>query len=224
MLITALLAAAAMQTPQEPPEELLGWTIQPPAPIPGEESELDRLLKSASGQGFLTDIASRRRSDPREPVSVTLRALDKITAQFTDLTVPIGEAQTYGNLTLVPRTCSTRPPEEFPETSVFLEVYASESDVAGQRARTEEPDELEPLEGVEVFELDPVSAPEPVDAEEDGFTIPVSEMVTQSIDDALYGEAIFKGWMFASSPSLNALQHPTYDVWVIACTMEEPDA
>ncbi len=28
---------------------------------------------------------------------------------------------------------------------------------------------------------------------------------------------IFKGWMFASSPSVNALQHPTYDAWVIGC-------
>ncbi|MGE3303948.1 MAG: DUF2155 domain-containing protein [Hyphomonadaceae bacterium] len=28
---------------------------------------------------------------------------------------------------------------------------------------------------------------------------------------------IFSGWMFASSPALNALEHPTYDVWVIDC-------
>lgn len=27
----------------------------------------------------------------------------------------------------------------------------------------------------------------------------------------------FKGWMFASSPSLSALEHPVYDVWVIEC-------
>ena len=28
---------------------------------------------------------------------------------------------------------------------------------------------------------------------------------------------IFHGWMFASSPGLNALQHPIYDAWLIAC-------
>ena len=28
---------------------------------------------------------------------------------------------------------------------------------------------------------------------------------------------IFKGWMFASSPALNALEHPVYDVSVLAC-------
>ena len=27
----------------------------------------------------------------------------------------------------------------------------------------------------------------------------------------------FAGWMFASSPALNALEHPVYDVWVIDC-------
>lgn len=28
---------------------------------------------------------------------------------------------------------------------------------------------------------------------------------------------VFKGWMFASSPGLNPLQHPVYDAWLIAC-------
>jgi len=30
-------------------------------------------------------------------------------------------------------------------------------------------------------------------------------------------QKIFSGWMFASSPALNALEHPVYDVWVIGC-------
>lgn len=29
---------------------------------------------------------------------------------------------------------------------------------------------------------------------------------------------LFSGWMIASSPALNALDHPRYDVWVIRCT------
>ncbi len=28
---------------------------------------------------------------------------------------------------------------------------------------------------------------------------------------------IFHGWMFASSPSLNAVDHPNYDIWAIDC-------
>ena len=27
----------------------------------------------------------------------------------------------------------------------------------------------------------------------------------------------FTGWMFASSPALNGLQHPVYDVWLLDC-------
>jgi len=30
----------------------------------------------------------------------------------------------------------------------------------------------------------------------------------------------FEGWMIASSPALNALDHPRYDVWVLNCTTE----
>jgi hypothetical protein len=33
---------------------------------------------------------------------------------------------------------------------------------------------------------------------------------------------VFSGWMLASSPSLNGLQHPLYDVWVINCATNQP--
>ena len=33
---------------------------------------------------------------------------------------------------------------------------------------------------------------------------------------------IFSGWMFASTPALNALEHGVYDVWVITCRTDEP--
>ncbi|MGV6848509.1 MAG: DUF2155 domain-containing protein [Marinibacterium sp.] len=29
---------------------------------------------------------------------------------------------------------------------------------------------------------------------------------------------VFAGWMIASSPALNALDHPRYDVWLLRCT------
>ena len=32
------------------------------------------------------------------------------------------------------------------------------------------------------------------------------------------GKVLFSGWMLASSPALNALEHPRYDVWVLRCT------
>lgn len=37
------------------------------------------------------------------------------------------------------------------------------------------------------------------------------------LDIAQDGVRLFDGWMIASSPALNALDHPRYDVWVIGC-------
>ena len=31
--------------------------------------------------------------------------------------------------------------------------------------------------------------------------------------------SLFRGWMFASSPALSALEHPVYDVWVKDCAV-----
>jgi hypothetical protein len=35
---------------------------------------------------------------------------------------------------------------------------------------------------------------------------------------------IFSGWMFSSSPTLSAMDHPVYDVWVIDCLGKDPEA
>lgn len=38
------------------------------------------------------------------------------------------------------------------------------------------------------------------------------------------GRQVYKGWMYASSPGLNPLQHPVYDAWLIACKQAAPVA
>ena len=37
------------------------------------------------------------------------------------------------------------------------------------------------------------------------------------VNDARSKEKLFEGWMVASSPALNAFEHPRYDVWVLRC-------
>ena len=32
---------------------------------------------------------------------------------------------------------------------------------------------------------------------------------------------VFTGWMFSSSPALNAMEHPIFDVWVVACLTQK---
>lgn len=34
---------------------------------------------------------------------------------------------------------------------------------------------------------------------------------------------IYSGWMFGSSPSLSAMDHPIYDVWVLECLGKDPE-
>lgn len=37
------------------------------------------------------------------------------------------------------------------------------------------------------------------------------------IHETARADAIFQGWMIASSPALSALDHPRYDIWVLRC-------
>ncbi|SLN22444.1 hypothetical protein ROA7450_00842 [Roseovarius albus] len=39
-----------------------------------------------------------------------------------------------------------------------------------------------------------------------------------TIMDEGEAEPAFRGWMMASSPALNAMEHPRYDVWVMRCS------
>lgn len=35
-------------------------------------------------------------------------------------------------------------------------------------------------------------------------------------------QSLFRGWMFASSPALSAMEHPVYDLWVLDCVSDTP--
>jgi hypothetical protein len=100
---------------------------------------------------------------------LVMRGLDKVTARTQDFEIRIGEEYQFGSLTILPRYCRERPPEETPEIFVFVEIFDRRSSNGG------------------------------------------------IADDQ--GERIFSGWMFASNPALNPLEHPVYDVWPIDCRM-----
>ena len=111
---------------------------------------------------------TQERDQAGEVTITRLRALDKVTARISELDLVENEEMVFGSLFITARTCSTRPPEEPPETFAFLEI--EEADATGLRRR------------------------------------------------------LFTGWMMASSPALNALDHAIYDVWVISCTIRSGDA
>ena len=41
-------------------------------------------------------------------------------------------------------------------------------------------------------------------------------------DQPMVWRTAFSGWLFKNSPSVNAVQHPVYDVWVKDCAMKFP--
>ncbi|MCC7321119.1 MAG: DUF2155 domain-containing protein [Rubellimicrobium sp.] len=41
------------------------------------------------------------------------------------------------------------------------------------------------------------------------------------IHDSRSADPVFSGWMVASAPALNPLDHPRYDVWAIDCQLPE---
>jgi hypothetical protein len=178
-------------------------------PVVEELSELDRLSK-AKDDPFAGVIADNK----REPVSVTLRALNKITARYIDLEIEMNQIAHFGSLEIQPRTCDKRPPEEFPETTAFLEVYDLEFNTRQSDLKIQAPEVIE--DEIEASELDVL--PGEAVGDTPAFVAPAPIVLAGPKAE---GVNIFRGWMFASSPALNALEHPVYDVWVIDCKTRE---
>lgn len=88
---------------------------------------------------------------------VTLRALDKLLGQPTDVELSMGQTVVFGRIAI--RAIECRYPARDPGGDAFAHL--------------------------EVLDLE--------------------------------GNALFDGWMVASSPALNALEHSRYDVWVLRC-------
>lgn len=153
-LAFSLLAAAGAAVAQD---------ADAPAPLPTVKlGDLPSVLtRDATFEDAVPDAKGVRRS-------VVMGGLDKITARTFRFEAPVGHTVRFKKLLITARTCYVRPPEETPETSVFIEI---------------------------------------------------NEPPPQGGDDL---RRLFSGWMFASSPGLNALEHPVYDVWIVGCHVEDP--
>lgn len=234
--VTGLAVAYAQSERAQMPEQQFGWQ-QTPETIDPEEvdrplTELERLSLSESGLNFGSDTYNPRSDNPLEPVSVTLRALDKITARYTDLVIDIGAEAKFGTLAIVPRTCDKRPPEEVPEITAFLEIAATDDFVRlptsdGTDALNRDYVEEEPLV-VGESKVDNTVAGGAIDSDNDMDPTQASYRDVEATQGGMTAEdddgdkTLFSGWMFASSPALNALEHPVYDVWVVDCKMVDP--
>lgn len=64
--------------------------------------------------------------------NVVLRAMDKITARVSTITVPVGGTVSFGSLKITAKACDKHPPEETPEASAFLDVVEEKPGEAPQ--------------------------------------------------------------------------------------------
>lgn len=109
----------------------------------------------------MTGSALPAHADRIENTVAVFSALDKVTARISKFEVGLGESKSFGALKVTPRACYSRPPDEQPKTTTFVEVDETQLDGKVKR--------------------------------------------------------VFTGWMFAESPGLYGVEHPTFDVWLTDC-------
>lgn len=97
-----------------------------------------------------------------------MQAMDKVTGRVNKITVPVNSKITFGDFSLVLRSCKKRPAEETPENFAFIDV------------------------------------------------------ADKSFGKDEYN--IFRGWILSSTPGINAIEHPIYDVWLLECVDEKVDS
>ncbi len=191
-----------------------------PAPAPAEQDAPDTSTPSQDGtdEGDAADDfglgsfsssgenkTPGRHGSMSEEKTATLRALDKITGRSTDFEIEVGEPVVYGSLKIDLEVCFQSPPEEPPESAAFLQIETAE---AVRMQSMTVPRLASDVEGVEGSGVDAKALASRDEEEKEA--------------DEKDEELLFSGWMFASSPGLNALEHPVYDVWVIRCTERTP--
>ena len=67
---------------------------------------------------------------------------------------------------------------------------------------------------VKVCETRGVADPQPKPSAYLDVTSDPHMTVREAVSDR---KQVFKGWMFANAPGVHAMQHPTYDLWLITC-------
>ncbi len=54
--------------------------------------------------------------------TAVLRLLDKVTARVEQIELPVGKPYSFGRMQIEVRSCQTAPPEETPESAVFMVI------------------------------------------------------------------------------------------------------
>jgi hypothetical protein len=87
------------------------------------------LCGSACAVGATTSAVAQR----IENQTAVFATLDKVTARISKLEVPLNQTVVFGSLSVTARVCNSRPPDEQPKTTSFVEV--EETMLDGQKKK-----------------------------------------------------------------------------------------
>lgn len=202
----AVDAGARMDVPQDAtpaPEtvaDLLRQTpSRPPAPTPVESAPV----------GTPAPVGPVAVSPP-SPVAVVPKIEEKATPVVApEPVVVVSETTSKTDEPLVPARRQRRPVAVIQAIDkVTAETMRFEVEVGGQPVR---------FNNTLIFKVRACETSAPDELTDDA--IAYVEVSLQPRGTLPGGELrqLFRGWMFASSPAVNGLQHPVFDAWVVAC-------
>jgi hypothetical protein len=91
-------------------------------------TSLRACFMAAVGAGMSGLTASPASAQRIENQTAVFAALDKVTARISRLEIKLGETVRFGALKVTPKLCYSRPPDQPPKTSTFVEVLEGQLD------------------------------------------------------------------------------------------------
>ena len=103
-------------------ETIIDIKIENLEELPSTYEELEEITEE-SGQEILQQVKYEepKKSD-NEIITVQIKALDKITAKTSTLSIKLGEETYFGNLKIKPLKCKSSDIDQAPDTVAYLQV------------------------------------------------------------------------------------------------------
>ncbi|MCH9844846.1 MAG: DUF2155 domain-containing protein [Alphaproteobacteria bacterium] len=141
---------------------------------------------------------------------VLLQGLDRTTARTSTFKVIRNKSVFFGRLEIYMRYCKKSEPTEVPDNTAFLEIYEYPLTRRGIVAQSLREAELKDI-------AERLSEQERLTRKLQREKFIIDEYGAEILQEEFTATRVFSGWMVSSSPPLNPLEHPVYDVWVSGC-------
>ena len=87
-----------------------------------DKDELEKMEENNSDLNSKKNILNESKSKKNNKIYINLKALDKITAKTSTLSIKLGEEKYFGNLKIKPLKCKSSDIDQPPDTVAYLQV------------------------------------------------------------------------------------------------------